>query len=169
MIYQLKFTSEAAAAMYDGHVTYGSEAAAGFDLRACISEPVTILPGEQMTIPTGIALQRINDGVSFHSYAGIVLPRSGRGSRDGLVLGNAAGVIDDDYQGEIILCVWARPTNSYVNVESRRVGGNILHIEPSERIEQYLIMPVMRPEFEVVSEFSAETKRGAGGFGSTGK
>ena len=175
MLFEIKYTSDIAAKLYGAEPTYGSADAAAFDLRACIEEVLTIMPGEQAMVPTGIAMQAVlsNDPLSTLflpnalRMAGIVLPRSGRGSRDGLVLGNTVGLIDQDYAGEIQLCVWARPTDG--SVVGNRLSGGHLVIEPGERIAQLMIVPVYRPAFSIVSEFGKTTERGIGGFGSTGK
>lgn len=133
--------------------TYGSDGAAGLDLRAAITSRITVYPGETAMINTGIALN-----IKSAAIAAFIYPRSGLGKK-GLVLANTVGVIDSDYQGEIMLCVWNRNDTSY---------GAPVHVEPLERIAQLVFQPVMRAEFKVVEAFSEETKRGAGGFGSTG-
>jgi len=167
----IKFTDDYAAKIYDLKNGYGSEGAAGFDLRACITETMTILTGEQVMIPTGIAIQ-LETELRVSSYsrtAAIALPRSGRGAKDGLVLGNTIGLIDEDYQGQIMLCVWARPTSGHVNQATGRMNSTPVHIEPGERIAQLVLLPVIRPEVVLCTEFRTETARGIGGFGSTGK
>lgn len=144
---------------------YATHKSGAFDLRACIDQTLTILPGEQVMIPTGIAIHLGNvEGM----YAAVAMPRSGRGSRDGLVLGNTIGLIDADYQGEVMICAWARPTSGHVNIANGRFGGGPIHIEPGERIAQMMIVPVAQVSFAVVPEFTEKTARGAGGFGSTG-
>lgn len=166
---EIQFTSTEAADRYTSGKLYGSEDAAGMDLRAAIDTAITILPGEQVMIPTGIKLN-IASMCPLHPcrFAAIAMPRSGRGSKEGLVLGNTIGLIDQDYQGEIMLCAWARPTNGHVNGANNRIGGTPIHIEPWERIAQLVIVPVMRPEILAVHAFASATERGAGGFGSTG-
>jgi dUTP pyrophosphatase len=169
---QIQFTSKAARVHYSRESAYGSAFAAGMDLRAAIDAPMTILPSEQAFIPTGVKINLMglttkeSDGAV--RFAAIAMPRSGRGSRDGLVLGNTVGLIDQDYHGEIVLCCWARPTDGHINGGNFRVGGTPVRIEPWERIAQLVIVPVLRPEFEVVDGFSTATERGSGGFGSTG-
>lgn len=122
---------------------------AGVDLRAMIKTQLTIYPGQTVTIETGIAIH-INDT----NIVGILLPRSGLGCQ-GIVLGNGTGVIDSGYQGEIKACLWNR-------------GEVPLNIKPNDRICQLLFMPVIKPHFKPVQQFSANTERGTGGFGSTG-
>lgn len=130
--------------------TYGSEGAAGLDLRACIEEECEILPGETKLIPTGLAIY-----IADPNYAGLVLPRSGLGHKHGLVLGNLVGLIDSDYQGELLLSCWNR-------------GGRAYVIMPGERLAQFVVVPVVQMEMEVVEEFEA-TERAEGGFGHTGR
>jgi len=125
---------------------------AGIDLRACIDEKLTIKPGECVLVPSGIAIH-INDP----QYAAFIFPRSGLGHKHGLVLGNLTGVIDSDYQGEIMVSAWNR----------NQTMSDCITINPLDRIAQLVIAPVIRPKFEMVSEFDADTARGVGGFGST--
>lgn len=169
---ELIYTTEAAAKAYGSEgPQYSTDGAAAFDLRAMISEAVCILPSEQVMIPTGIRLNMGADDFFLHGnykMAAVVIPRSGRGSKEGLVLGNTAGLIDLDFQGEIMICAWARPTSGHINAANHRQGGTPVHIEPGERIAQLMFVPVIRPAFKVVAEFSGRTERGAGGFGSTG-
>jgi len=127
---------------------------AGIDLRACIDEKLTIKPGECVLVPSGIAIH-INDP----QYAAFIFPRSGLGHKHGLVLGNLTGVIDSDYQGQIMVSLWNRNQNL----------SDCVTINPMDRIAQLVIAPVIRPEFEIVAEFDADTVRGVGGFGSTDK
>jgi dUTP pyrophosphatase len=127
---------------------------AGIDLRACIDEKLTIKPGECVLVPSGIAIHINNPG-----YAAFIYPRSGLGHKHGLVLGNLTGVIDSDYQGQIMVSLWNRNQNL----------SDCVTINPMDRIAQLVIAPVIRPEFEIVSEFDADTARGVGGFGSTDK
>ncbi|MCS6996371.1 MAG: dUTP diphosphatase [Casimicrobiaceae bacterium] len=129
---------------------YGSAGAAGLDLRACIDAPLDLAPGATELVPTGIAIHLADPG-----YAALILPRSGLGHRHGIVLGNLVGLIDSDYQGELLVSVWNRGTAAYT-------------IQPLERIAQLVIVPVVQARFEEVAEFSP-TARGAGGFGSTGR
>ncbi|MDR2209811.1 MAG: dUTP diphosphatase [Azoarcus sp.] len=129
---------------------YASAGSAGLDLRACLDAPVTLRPGETVLVPSGIAIHLADSGL-----AAIVLPRSGLGHKHGIVLGNLVGLIDSDYQGQVMVSVWNR-------------GGEAFTIEPMERIAQLVIVPVVQARFDVVDEFVA-SERGEGGFGSTGK
>lgn len=127
---------------------------AGIDLRACIDTEMMIKPGQCVLIPTGIAMH-INDP----GYAAFICPRSGLGHKHGLVLGNLTGVIDSDYQGQIMVSAWNRNHNM----------SDCYTIKPMERIAQLVVTPVVRPHFDIVSEFGESTARGVGGFGSTDK
>jgi dUTP pyrophosphatase len=129
------------------HATAGS---AGMDLRACLKEPLVLKPGDTALIPSGIAIHIGDPG-----YAAVLLPRSGLGHKHGIVLGNLVGLIDSDYQGEVLVSCWNR-------------GQTEFTVNPGERIAQMVILPVVQAQFEVVSEFE-ESKRGAGGFGHSGK
>ncbi|HEV7165216.1 MAG TPA: dUTP diphosphatase [Gammaproteobacteria bacterium] len=129
------------------HATPGS---AGMDLRACLKEPLTLAPGDTALIPTGIAIHLDDPG-----YAAVLLPRSGLGHKHGIVLGNLVGLIDSDYQGEVLVSCWNRGKESFT-------------VKPGERIAQIVILPVVQAQFEVVSEFE-ESRRGAGGFGHSGE
>lgn len=129
---------------------YATAGSAGLDLRACIEESLTIAPGETQLIPTGLAVYIANPGL-----AGIILPRSGLGHKHGIVLGNLVGLIDSDYQGELLISCWNRSQTSFI-------------LSPGERLAQFVIIPVVQAEFECVTEFR-ETERGSGGFGHTGK
>ena len=129
---------------------YATPGAAGLDLRACIAEPVILAPGQTELMPSGIAIHLADPG-----YAAVILPRSGLGHKHGIVLGNLVGLIDSDYQGQIMVSVWNRSQAGFT-------------IQPLERIAQLVIVPVLQAEFNVVEEFTA-SDRGAGGFGSTGK
>lgn len=163
---ELIYTTEAAAFAYgEEGPQYSSADAAAFDLRAMIERPMILLPSEQAMIPTGI---RLNMTGLVDRFAAIALPRSGRGCKEGLVLGNTVGLIDQDYQGEIMLCAWARPTSGHINGQNNRVGGTQIHIEPGERIAQLMFVPVIRPPFRVKNEFSGRSERGERGFGHTG-
>lgn len=126
---------------------------AGIDLRACIDDKLTIKPGESVLIPSGIAIH-INDP----HYAAFIFPRSGLGHKHGLVLGNLTGVIDSDYQGQIMISAWNRNQNL----------SDCVTINPLDRIAQLVFMPVLHPQFELVESFE-ESVRGDGGFGSTDK
>jgi dUTP pyrophosphatase len=129
---------------------YATPGAAGLDLRACIDATVEIKPGQTELIPSGMAIHLDDPGL-----AAVVLPRSGLGHKHGIVLGNLVGLIDSDYQGQILVSVWNR-------------GGAAFTLHPMERIAQLVIVPVLQVKFNVVEEFVA-SERGAGGFGSTGK
>jgi dUTP pyrophosphatase len=129
------------------HATAGS---AGMDVRACLKEPLTLQPGDSALIPSGFAIH-----IGEPGYAAVLLPRSGLGHKHGIVLGNLVGLIDSDYQGEVLVSCWNR-------------GKEAFTINPGERIAQMVILPVVQARFEVVSEFE-ESKRGTGGFGHSGK
>ena len=129
---------------------YATAGAAGLDLRACVDAPVTLNPGDSQLVSSGIAIHLGDPG-----YAAVILPRSGLGSKSGIVLGNLVGLIDSDYQGPVTLSVWNR-------------GKAAFTIQPLERIAQLVVVPVVQVQFEVVEEFTA-SGRGAGGFGSTGR
>src|SRR5690554_3127670 len=128
---------------------YATDGSAGLDLRACVDQPLTITPGETRLISTGLSIYIEDPGL-----AAMILPRSGLGHKHGIVLGNLVGLIDSDYQGELMVSCWNR-------------GHELFTIEVGERIAQLVLVPVVQAEFEVVSGFHA-TERGAGGFGSTG-
>lgn len=129
---------------------YATPGSAGMDLRACIEAPISLNPGQTVLIPTGIAIH-----LADSSLAAMILPRSGLGHKHGVVLGNLVGLIDSDYQGELMISCWNR-------------GSSAFTIEVGERIAQMVIVPVVQPKFERVEEFSS-SERGAGGFGSTGR
>ena len=129
---------------------YSTSGAAGFDLRACIEKPLTLVPGAAELIPSGIAIHLADPGL-----AAVVLPRSGLGHKHGIVLGNLVGLIDSDYQGQVMVSVWNRSKEAFT-------------INPLDRIAQLVVVPVVQVKLNVVEEFSA-SERGAGGFGSTGK
>ena len=120
------------------------------DIRACLKEPLLLKPGDTALIPAGIAIHIGDPG-----YAAVLLPRSGLGHKHGIVLGNLVGLIDSDYQGEVLVSCWNR-------------GQEAFTINPGERIAQMVILPVVQAQFEVVAEFE-ESKRGAGGFGHSGR
>lgn len=128
---------------------YATEGSAGMDLRACIEQPITLQPGATYLVPTGIAIYIENPGL-----AAMILPRSGLGHKHGLVLGNLVGLIDSDYQGELMVSCWNRSGVAYT-------------ISPGERIAQLILIPVAQAKISVVETFLATT-RGAGGFGHTG-
>lgn len=146
-IIQLKIVNPLMADKLPAYATTGS---AGLDLRACLHEAVHIHAGETQLIPTGIAIHLNNPNL-----AAMLLPRSGLGHKHGIVLGNLVGLIDSDYQGELMVSVWNRGQQSFT-------------IEPFERIAQMVIVPVVQASFEQVDEFTA-SERGEGGFGSTGR
>ena len=129
---------------------------AGIDLHACIDEDINLLPGETVLIPAGFAVHMNNI-----SIAAQILPRSGLGTKKGLVLGNSVGLIDSDYQGEINIAAWNRTGNSLA-------GGQPVIIKPMQKIAQMVFVHIMHPEKKFVEEFDSETERGTGGFGSTG-
>jgi dUTP pyrophosphatase len=129
---------------------YATDGSAGMDLRACIAAPLQLAPGRAELIATGVAIWVEDPGL-----AAVILPRSGLGHKHGIVLGNLVGLIDSDYQGQLMVSCWNR-------------GSAAFTIEPGERIAQLVIVPVVQVELEVVPEFLA-TERGAGGFGSSGR
>jgi dUTP pyrophosphatase len=128
---------------------YATPGSAGLDLRACLDAPLTLVPGQAELIPTGIAIHLDDPGL-----AAVLLPRSGLGHKHGIVLGNLVGLIDSDYQGEVMVSCWNR-------------GQAAFTIAPGERIAQLVVVPVVQVEFEIVEQFT-ESRRGAGGFGSSG-
>jgi dUTP pyrophosphatase len=129
---------------------YATEGSAGLDLRACLDAPLTLGAGRAELVPTGLAIHLDDPGL-----AAVVLPRSGLGHKHGIVLGNLVGLIDSDYQGQIMVSAWNRGVAAFT-------------IEPGERIAQLVVVPVVQVRLEVVAAFSA-SKRGAGGFGSSGR
>lgn len=129
---------------------YATGGSAGLDLRACLKEPLNLAPGGTALIPSGIAIHIGDPG-----YAAVLLPRSGLGHKHGIVLGNLVGLIDSDYQGEVLVSCWNR-------------GHEAFTVQPGERIAQMVILPVVQARFEVVPEFEASA-RGAGGFGHSGR
>ncbi|MFD2366479.1 dUTP diphosphatase [Pseudoduganella sp. GCM10020061] len=129
---------------------YATPGSAGLDLRACIDLPVTLEPGATVLIPTGLAIH-----IGDPRYAAMILPRSGMGHKNGIVLGNLVGLIDSDYQGQLMVSTWNR-------------GQKAFTLQPMERLAQLVIVPVLQVGFNVVEEFE-QSERGAGGFGSTGK
>ena len=134
-----------------GHLpAYATPGSAGLDLRACLDEAIELAAGQTVLIPTGLAIHIEDAGL-----AALILPRSGLGHKHGIVLGNLVGLIDSDYQGELMVSCWNRGQTAFV-------------INPGERIAQLVIVPVVRAEFELVSEFET-SQRGAGGFGHTGR
>jgi dUTP pyrophosphatase len=129
---------------------YATPGSAGLDLRACLDAALVLNPGETQLIPTGLAIHLADPG-----YAAVILPRSGLGHKHGVVLGNLVGLIDSDYQGQLMVSAWNR-------------GKEAFTIQPFERIAQMVIVPVVQAQFRVVDEFG-DSARGEGGFGSTGK
>jgi dUTP pyrophosphatase len=129
---------------------YATSGAAGLDLRACIHKELTLEPGQSELLPTGMAIHIADPG-----YAAMILPRSGLGAKNGIVLGNLVGLIDSDYQGPLMVSLWNR-------------GRAAFAIQPLDRIAQMIVVPVAQVELQVVEEF-AVSARGTGGFGSTGK
>jgi len=129
---------------------YATDGSAGVDLIACLDEHLHLEPGKTHLVPSGIAIH-----MADHQLAATILPRSGLGHKHGIVLGNLVGLIDSDYQGQIFVSVWNRGQNSFT-------------IEPGDRIAQMVFVPVVRAEFKIVDDF-AESARGAGGFGHTGR
>ena len=129
---------------------YATDGSAGMDIRACLDEPLEIHPGETHLIPSGIAIHIGDPGL-----AAVLLPRSGLGHKHGIVLGNLTGLIDSDYQGQLFVSCWNRGRDSFT-------------INPGERIAQMVFVPVVQASFEIVDDF-AESDRGAGGFGHTGR
>ena len=136
--------------MHDYLPAYATPGSAGLDLRACITDAITIEAGQTVLIPTGLAIHLADPG-----YAAMILPRSGMGHKNGIVLGNLVGLIDSDYQGQLMVSTWNR-------------GQAAFTLQPMERLAQLIIVPVLQVGFNVVDEFDS-SERGAGGFGSTGK
>ncbi|GGI18283.1 dUTP diphosphatase [Oxalicibacterium faecigallinarum] len=136
--------------MKDQLPSYATPGSAGLDLRACLDAPLVIEPGTTHLVPTGLAIHLADPG-----YAAVILPRSGMGHKHGIVLGNLVGLIDSDYQGQLMVSTWNR-------------GQTAFTLNPMERLAQLVIVPVLQVGFNVVDDFDA-SERGAGGFGSTGK
>jgi dUTP pyrophosphatase len=136
--------------MKDFLPAYATGGSAGLDLRACIDAPLTLEPGQTVLVPTGLAIHLGDPG-----YAAMILPRSGLGHKNGIVLGNLVGLIDSDYQGQLMVSTWNR-------------GQSAFTLQPMDRLAQLVVVPVVQVGFNVVEEF-ASSDRGAGGFGSTGK
>jgi dUTP pyrophosphatase len=138
------------ARMRDYLPAYATPGSAGLDLRACLDEAITLGPGQTTLVPTGLAIHIEDPG-----YAALILPRSGLGHKHGVVLGNLVGLIDSDYQGQLMISTWNR-------------GATAFTLNPLERLAQLVIVPVVQATFNIVDDF-AQSERGAGGFGSTGK
>nr|WP_315224684.1 dUTP diphosphatase [uncultured Albidiferax sp.] len=136
--------------MADQLPAYATPGSAGLDLRACLNEPLVLAPNAWQLVPTGIAIHLADPG-----FAAMILPRSGLGHKHGIVLGNLVGLIDSDYQGQLMVSAWNRSSVAFT-------------IEPMERLAQLVIVPVVQAQFNVVTEFPASV-RGEGGYGSTGK
>lgn len=136
--------------MKDQLPAYATPGSAGLDLRACIDAPLTLAPGATHLVPTGLAIH-----LADPNYAAVILPRSGMGHKHCIVLGNLVGLIDSDYQGQLMISTWNRGSTEFV-------------LNPMERLAQLVIVPVLQVGFNVVEEFDS-SERGAGGFGSTGK
>jgi dUTP pyrophosphatase len=146
-IIDVKVLDERMAAQLPAYATPGS---AGLDLRACLGDPVELLPGQTTLIPTGLAIHIGDPGL-----AAMILPRSGLGHKHGVVLGNLVGLIDSDYQGQLMVSCWNRGSASFT-------------IQPMERIAQMVIVPVVQASFRLVDDFDS-SHRGEGGFGSSGR
>jgi dUTP pyrophosphatase len=129
---------------------YATEGSAGLDLRACLDAPLLLAPGQAELLPTGLAIHVEDPGL-----AAVILPRSGLGHRHGIVLGNLVGLIDSDYQGQLMVSCWNR-------------GSEPFTVNPGERIAQLILVPVVQVQLEVVQDFAA-SRRGAGGFGHSGR
>jgi len=129
---------------------YATEGSAGLDLRACLNAPLLLAPGQAELLPTGLAIHVEDPGL-----AAVILPRSGLGHRHGIVLGNLVGLIDSDYQGQLMVSCWNR-------------GSEPFTVNPGERIAQLIVVPVVQVQLEVVQDFAA-SRRGAGGFGHSGR
>ena len=136
--------------MKDFLPAYATSGSAGLDLRACVDAPLTIEPGQTVLVPTGLAIHIGDPG-----YAAMILPRSGLGHKNGIVLGNLVGLIDSDYQGQLMVSTWNR-------------GQSTFTLQPMDRLAQLVVVPVVQVGFNVVEDF-ATSDRGSGGFGSTGK
>lgn len=130
---------------------YATTGSAGLDLRACLDAPLTLAPNACQLVPTGLAIH-----LADPSYAAMILPRSGLGHKHGIVLGNLVGLIDSDYQGQLMVSAWNRSDTPFT-------------IEPLERIAQLVIVPVVQAQFRLVTAFDQPSERGVGGYGSTGR
>ena len=131
--------------------SYATPGSAGLDLRACLDAPLTLEANAWQLVPTGLAIHLADPG-----YAALILPRSGLGHKHGIVLGNLVGLIDSDYQGQLMVSAWNRSDVAFT-------------IEPMERIAQLVIVPVVQANLRVVNEFASASERGTGGYGSTGR
>ena len=137
--------------MADQFPQYATPGSAGLDLRACLDAAITLEPNAWQLVPTGIAIH-----LDDPAYAALILPRSGLGHKHGIVLGNLVGLIDSDYQGQLMVSAWNRSSIAFT-------------LEPMERLAQLVIVPVVQAQFNVVQEFAEKSERGEGGYGSTGK
>jgi dUTP pyrophosphatase len=137
--------------MADQLPAYATTGSAGLDLRACLDAPLTLEPNAWQLVPTGLAIHLADPG-----FAAMILPRSGLGHKHGIVLGNLVGLIDSDYQGQLMVSAWNRSPVAFT-------------VEPMERIAQMVIVPVVQAELNIVKEFGEVSERGAGGYGSTGR
>lgn len=135
----------------DNLPSYATPGSAGLDLRACLDAPLTLEPNAWQLVPTGMAIH-----LKDPAYAALILPRSGLGHKHGIVLGNLVGLIDSDYQGQLMVSAWNRSDVAFT-------------LQPMERLAQLVIVPVVQAQFNIVSEFAEASERGAGGYGSTGK
>ena len=135
----------------DNMPSYATAGSAGLDLRACLDAPLTLAANAWQLVPTGMAIY-----LADPAYAAMILPRSGMGHKHGIVLGNLVGLIDSDYQGQLMVSAWNRSDKAFT-------------IEPMERLAQLVIVPVVQAQFREVSEFGQVSERGAGGYGSTGR
>lgn len=139
------------ARLRDNMPAYATPGSAGLDLRACLDAPLTLAPGEWQLVPTGMAIHLQDPG-----YAAMILPRSGLGHKHGIVLGNLVGLIDSDYQGQLMVSAWNRSPTAFT-------------LQPMDRLAQLVIVPVVQPSFRLVDAFETASERGEGGYGSTGK
>jgi dUTP pyrophosphatase len=139
------------ARLRDAMPAYATPGSAGLDLRACLDTPLILAPNAWQLVPTGMAMH-----LKDPAYAALILPRSGLGHKHGIVLGNLVGLIDSDYQGQLMVSAWNRSDVAFT-------------IEPMERIAQLVIVPVVQAQFHLVDEFAQASERGEGGYGSTGK
>ena len=148
MLIDVRVMDERMAGQLPAYATPGS---AGLDLRACLNEPLLLAPNAWQLVPTGLAIHLKDPG-----HAALILPRSGLGHKHGIVLGNLVGLIDSDYQGQLMVSAWNRSDVAYT-------------LQPMERLAQLVIVPVVQAQFRVVEDFDHATERGAGGYGSTGR
>ena len=139
------------ARLRDNLPAYATPGSAGLDLRACLEAPLTLEPGQWQLVPTGMAMH-----IKDPAYAAMILPRSGMGHKHGIVLGNLVGLIDSDYQGQLMVSAWNRSQTAFT-------------LQPMDRLAQLVIVPVVQAQFNLVEEFADTSERGEGGYGSTGK